>query len=96
MSCPTSVYGSHQSMDTNAVPFASAEASTSAKAKGRMLPPKVGMSKTLKIREIIENLFYKGLSSFTMCKFTVAELKCHCDIVSDPVLLQLHCMIDQL
>lgn len=88
--------GSHQSTDTNAVPFASAKASTSAKAKGRMLPPNNGISKTLKIREIIENLYYIGLSSFTMCKFAVAELKINCDIVSDPVLMQLYCMIDQL
>lgn len=51
--------GSHQSTDTNAVPFTSAESSTA--AKGRMFPPNVGMSKTLQIREIIENLFYIGL-----------------------------------
>lgn len=88
--------GSHQSTDTNVVPFASAEATTSAKAKGRMLPPNVGMSKTLKIREIIENLFYIGLSSFTMWEFAVAELKINSDIVSDPVLMQLYCMINQL
>lgn len=61
-----------------------------------MITPPKCMSKSLRIKEIIENLFYTGLSGFTMWEFAVAELKINADIVSEPILLQIYCMINQL